>query len=58
MSGPGKRGQQQAQAINAVPSLVRRPQEQAITLRQLAAPTGMSAALFAAPLSPKGEQDK
>lgn len=52
------RGRQQSQAINAVPSLVRRPQEQAITLRQLAAPTGMSAALFAAPLSPKGEQDK
>jgi uncharacterized protein YidB (DUF937 family) len=52
------RGRQQSQAINAAPSLVRRPQEQAITLRQLAAPPGMSAALFAAPLSPKGEQDK
>lgn len=52
------RGRQQSQAINAVPSLVRRPQSQSLQLRQLAAPTANSAALFAAPLSPNGEDNK
>lgn len=49
------RGRQQAQALDAVPSIVRRPQTQQFQLRQLAAPAGTSAALFAAPLTPKSE---
>lgn len=49
------RGRQQAQALDAVPSIVRRPQAQQFQLRQLAAPVGTSAALFAAPLTPKSE---
>lgn len=49
------RGRQQAQALDAVPSIVRRPQAQQFQLRQLAAPAGTSAALFAAPLTPKSE---
>lgn len=49
------RGRQQAQALDAVPSIVRRPQSQQFQLRQLAAPAGTSAALFAAPLTPKSE---
>lgn len=49
------RGRQQAQALDAVPSIVRRPEAQQFQLRQLAAPAGTSAALFAAPLTPKSE---
>lgn len=49
------RGRQQAQALDAVPSIVRRPEGQQFQLRQLAAPAGTSAALFAAPLTPKSE---
>lgn len=49
------RGRQQAQALDVVPSIVRRPQAQQFQLRQLAAPAGTSAALFAAPLTPKSE---
>lgn len=49
------RGRQQAQALDAVPSIVRRPQAQQFQLRQLAAPAGTSAALFAAPLTPKSD---
>lgn len=49
------RGRQQAQALDAVPSIVRRPEAQQFQLRQLAAPAGASAALFAAPLSPKSD---
>lgn len=49
------RGRQQAQALDVVPSIVRRPEAQQFQLRQLAAPAGTSAALFAAPLTPKSE---
>lgn len=49
------RGRQQAQALDAVPSIVRRPEAQQFQLRQLAAPAGTSAALFAAPLTPKSD---
>ncbi len=52
------RGQQQSQALNAVPSIVRRPDAQQFRLRQLTAPAGMSSALFAAPLSPNREDDQ
>lgn len=49
------RGRQQAQALDAVSSIVRRPEAQQFQLRQLAAPAGTSAALFAAPLTPKSD---
>lgn len=49
------RGRQQAQALDVAPSIVRRPEGQQFKLRQLAAPAGTSAALFAAPLTPKSD---
>lgn len=53
------RTSQQNAAVNAIPGLVRQPvQSQTTPLRRLAAPAGMSSALFAAPLSPNREDDQ
>ena len=47
------RGRQQAQALDAVPSIVLRPEaQQGLRLRNLAGPAGVSSALFAAPFAP------
>lgn len=52
------RGRQQAQALNAVPSIVLRPEVQRqLTLGNLARPASLSSALFAAPLSPQADQN-
>lgn len=51
------RGAQQSRALNAVPSIVRSPQAERVTLRQLAAPTGKASALFATPFGPDGHDD-
>lgn len=51
------RGRQQAQALDAVPSIVIRPEAQRMRLSQLAAPTGQSAALFASPLTPQRDDN-
>ena len=51
------RGRQEKRALDTVPSLVRRPEVQQFQLRQLAAPAGISSALFATPLLPQTGND-
>ncbi|KGG83039.1 hypothetical protein P245_25780 [Comamonas thiooxydans] len=52
------RTSQQSNAMNAVPSIVLRPEVQRqLTLGSLARPASLSSALFAAPLSPQADQN-